>query len=143
MVNKYIWIMYVLSFLVICALLYVEWLLGLVFAVLFFAAFYIVRAADQKIAKAQYDYISTLSYRVERAGKEIFNNAPLGIIIYNEDYEIEWVNPYMAELDGEDAIAGKSLEIYSDDLIPALKTKKDEIWIVINHIHYKTRIDHE
>lgn len=139
--NKHLWTTYVLSFLVVCALFYFQWILGIVFAILFIVAFYLLRSEEKAIIKRQYDYIQSLSYQVENAGKEIFLNFPIGIIIYNEDYKIEWINPYMAELDGEDSIVNKSLEIYSEDLIPALKGDQEEVWLTINHLHYKTRID--
>src|SRR5690625_692530 len=139
--NKHIWILYVLSILVICVLFYFQKIISIVFAILFIVTFYFVNREEKNILNKQKDYITTLSYQVENAGEEIFFSIPIGIIIYNEHYNIEWVNPYIAELDGEEAILNKSLDVYSEELIPAIKSEKDEIWLTINHLHYKTKID--
>ncbi|GIN07572.1 cyclic-di-AMP phosphodiesterase GdpP [Shouchella clausii] len=42
-------------------------------------------------------YISTLSYRVNKAGEEAVTKLPVGIVLYNEDEVIEWVNPFVDE----------------------------------------------
>lgn len=140
-VNKHIWTTYVLSIIAICILFYFHWILGFVFAVFFALSFHFVKREEKVIQKKLNHHIATLSYKIENAGKETFFQLPIGIIIYNENFEIEWVNPYMKELDGEDSVVNKSLDIYSEELIPAIKDDEDETWVTIKHFHYKTFID--
>src|SRR5690625_3639099 len=66
---------------------------------------------------------------------------PIGIIIYNENYEIEWINPYIFQLNDREALQRQSLDVFSEELIAELKSDKDEIWLTINHLQFKTKID--
>src|SRR5690554_75656 len=35
-----------------------------------------------------------LSYHVNQVGDEIFNELPIGILAYDDDFEIKWINNY-------------------------------------------------
>lgn len=140
-VNKHIWTTYVLSVALICILFYFQWILGIVFAILLAISFLFVRREEKVIQNKLNHHISTLSYQIENAGKDTFFHLPIGIIIYNENFEIDWVNPYIKELIEVDSHVNKSLDIYSEEIIPILKDVHDEAWITINHFHYKMQID--
>ncbi|ARK32905.1 DHH family phosphoesterase [Halalkalibacter krulwichiae] len=61
-------------------------------------------------------YISTLSYRVSKAGEDAITNMPIGILLYNEEREIQWANPYISLYIASDVI-GKSLEEINEELL--------------------------
>ena len=46
---------------------------------------------------------------------------PIGIMLYNGDYYIEWANPYLSFCFGEETLAGKSLHDVGEFLIPMIK----------------------
>ena len=71
------------------------------------------RDAEQKEEVEK--YISTLSYRVKKVGEEtVITELPIGIMLYNGDYYIEWANPYLSFCFGEETLAGKSLHDVGD-----------------------------
>lgn len=141
--NNFIWATYVLSFIMICVLFYFHWIIGLVFAILFFISLFYYNREEKRIEKSQLDYMSQLSYQIKDAGQEVFLNMPIGIIIYDENFHIKWVNPYIHELsEHESSILGKSLDTFSEGFISQLKKEEDEIWLRINGIQLKTKIDH-
>ncbi len=77
------------------------------------------RAFRQDLTK----YVSTLSHRVKRAGSEVINELPIGILLYDEEKNIEWHNPYMLEITkAKETIIGKSLL----DVIPQLEQLNKE-----------------
>lgn len=90
----------------------------------------------------QKDYIATLSNKVDGIGKEILN-FPFGLIIYDENFKIEWVNAYMYRLNNQAPLLSKSVNIISPELIDDIQELKEDIWLTINHLQFKTIIDHE
>ena len=41
---------------------------------------------------------NSISYRVKNAGETSFNEMPLGIILFNDDFVIEWANNYAKKI---------------------------------------------
>lgn len=54
----------------------------------------------------------TLSHRVRKVGEEALLEMPVGILLYNESFEIEWVNPYLNQFVKEGTFVGKSLDVF-------------------------------
>lgn len=73
------------------------------------------------------EYISTLSYRVNKAGEEAVTRLPLGIILYNEEKQIQWANPFMSELI-KNQLVGTSLKELSSELHKEVKEQEPEIY---------------
>lgn len=141
-VSKQLWVTFVLSFIMLCFLFYYQWIIGLLFTILFLTVFYYVKREEERDREKQRNYISKLSFQVENAGRTIFLNLPIGILIYDQDFQIEWANPYMAEITHGEPLLKKSLDTFSDNLISQIKADKEEIWLTINHLQFKTKIDH-
>lgn len=76
---------------------------------------------DSRQRKEMEDYISTLSYRVKRVGEEALMEMPIGIMLINDEYFIEWTNPFLSSYFDEDTLIGKSLYEIADTLIPLIK----------------------
>ncbi|NRD77401.1 DHH family phosphoesterase [Bacillus sp. BRMEA1] len=66
-------------------------------------------------------YISTLSHRVKKVGEEALLELPIGIMLINEEYYIEWTNPFLSSCFDEDTLVGRSLYDVADHLIPLIK----------------------
>ena len=39
-----------------------------------------------------------ISYHINKAGDEVFNSLPIGIVIYDNDYMTSWANHYADEI---------------------------------------------
>ncbi|RDY71347.1 DHH family phosphoesterase [Halobacillus sp. SY10] len=138
--SGHLWIIYLISLLLLGFIWYYQWMLGLMMT-LFLAAsiFYSVRTEQNMINETE-EYISTLSYRVKKVGEEALLEMPIGIVLYSENYMIEWANPYMNKFTEEDTIVGESLKRLSDHLIPCVKDEEDEVWITIAGYKFQTII---
>ena len=42
-------------------------------------------------------HIESLSFRMKKVGEEAFLEMPIGILLINEQYMIEWANPFMLQ----------------------------------------------
>ena len=70
-------------------------------------------------------YISTLSHRVKKVGDEALLEMPIGILLYNEEHQIEWSNHYLADVLNEETLIGRHLNTISDGMISLLKGESE------------------
>ncbi|MEC5269070.1 DHH family phosphoesterase [Heyndrickxia coagulans] len=104
-----------------------------VLGALFYCAFYVEQRSNEEIER----YISNLSYRVKRVGEEALMEMPIGIMLYNEDYIIEWTNPFMASCFNEDTLVGRSLYDVAEVLLPLIKQEMHSETISLNERKYR------
>ncbi|SIS92209.1 DHH family phosphoesterase [Salimicrobium salexigens] len=127
--SGHLWVIYFLSVILLAFIWYYQWMFGLVMTLLLIGSiFYSIRTEQQVINDTE-EYISTLSYRVKKVGEEALLEMPIGIILYSDNYKVEWANPYMNKFVDGDTVVGSSLNELSEKLIPNIKENKDEAWI--------------
>ncbi len=139
-INNHIWIIYGLSIILLGFIYYFQWIIGIVMTILLGLAIYHSVRTEHRLQSLAEKYITTLSYRVKKAGEEALNEMPIGILLYSEEYEIEWTNPYVNSLSDEETLVGHDLNIISEDLIPAIKEQKDEFWFEHDARHFQAII---
>ncbi|API88301.1 hypothetical protein BKP56_02830 [Marinilactibacillus sp. 15R] len=62
-------------------------------------------------------YILNLSYRIKRGEQEALIKMPIGIILINQNEEVDWINPYMqTQLSNEESVLGKHVSEVNEDL---------------------------
>jgi c-di-AMP phosphodiesterase-like protein len=99
-----------------------QWLIGLVsLAIVGLLAFYTLQA-ETAFRKDLNTYIATISHRVKKAGTEVMNELPIGMLLYNEEKVIEWHNPYIGKMLGKESVIGESIH----ELFPDLKNRKEK-----------------
>ncbi|MFD1954634.1 DHH family phosphoesterase [Paenibacillus thailandensis] len=103
------------------ALAVYEWrlaLVGLLLAVVFAVYTVIAERTYRKEFKA---YLGTLNYRIKKSGESVIGELPFGIVLYNEEKQVEWHNPYVAQITGRESAVGMQLA----ELFPSLQQAKD------------------
>ncbi|ENH95960.1 DHH subfamily 1 protein [Gracilibacillus halophilus YIM-C55.5] len=132
---------YALSFLLLVVLFYYQWMIGLIMSVLYGVSLFYSFRKEKQFAKRTESYISTLSYRVKKVGEEALLEMPIGIILYGDDEQIEWANPYMSKFTDEETIVGENLNVLSDRISDALQEEQDSFWLTIDsydfHVYHK------
>lgn len=93
---------------------------------------YYMFSIDRRQRKELEEYIATLSYRIKRVGEEALLEMPIGIMLINDEYVIEWTNPFLASCFDEDTLAGRSLYNVAESLIPLIK-QEVETEIIMLH----------
>ncbi|RHW36125.1 DHH family phosphoesterase [Lysinibacillus yapensis] len=93
----------------------------------------------EKITFSQTEkHIETLSFRMKKVGSEALLEMPIGILLINDKFEIEWANPYMTDLFEGDSLIGEELFILSEELQSLTKSEeKRELIVSINERKYK------
>lgn len=141
--SKHLWLMYAVSIVLLGFIWYFEWILGIVMTVLLVLSFYYTIRIEKKLTDETERYISTLSYRVKKVGEEALLEMPIGIILYNDDFIVEWSNHYMNQFAEEETIVGESLNVISEELIPMIKENNEEFRIEIDDYAFQTIIRKE
>lgn len=141
--NKHLWGVYFLSVVLLICIWYFHWVIGLVMTIVLIITLSYTIRTEKVFRKKQQEYIARLSYRVENAGEEMFTEMPIGIILYNQEYEVEWANTYIQQYTQVDQILGKSLHVISDSLIPTIRDKKEKVYITLGDFHFLTIIKPE
>ncbi|TFJ91989.1 DHH family phosphoesterase [Lentibacillus salicampi] len=143
MLSSHLWVVYSLSVILLGFIWYFQWLIGLILTVVLGVSLYYSILAERKRQQDTENYIATLSHRVKRVGEEALLEMPIGIILFNDDYKIEWANPYMNRFTEDDTLVGKSLNILSDDLISRVKENNEDIWLDLDEHHFQMSIKKE
>lgn len=121
----------VLIFMLTVALAWYQWLFGLLGLVLGggVAAYGIL--AERAFRKDLNDYVLTLSHRIKSVGNEVIGQLPFGIIIFNEDKEVQWHNAFVASVIGRPTIVGEPLSTHFPILQQPIKDKEAGIEVTI------------
>ncbi|HLR53002.1 MAG TPA: DHH family phosphoesterase [Candidatus Avamphibacillus sp.] len=139
--SRHLWIIYLLSIVLLGVIWYFQWKLGLIMTLFMVVSFYYSIRTEKTIIHETEKYITTLSHRLKKVGEEALLEMPIGIILFSEDYQIEWTNTYMNHFSEEDSLIGKSLDFISEELIPIVNEDKKDAWIELDE--YSFQVTHK
>lgn len=112
---------------------YFQWIFGVIgFAILGVILYFLLRS-ESLMRRDLEQYVSTLSHRVKKVGEEALMEMPIGIILYNEEFQVEWANPYMTAFFKEETIIGRSLQDFAESLIPIIKQEIEVETVTIHN----------
>ena len=120
-INSFLYGLMGVTVLIIGILAYFNWLLSIVAVILTAVPFIFIFIIHQREKKEIEDYISTLSYRVKKVGEEALMEMPIGILLINDDYYIEWANPFISSCFEEETLIGRSLYDVAESIVPIVK----------------------
>jgi c-di-AMP phosphodiesterase-like protein len=83
---------------------------------------YYTMRAEKAFRKELNHYIGTISHRVKKAGIEVIQGLPIGILLYNEEKIIAWHNPFVAKMLGKESVIDEPLV----DVLPLFKNRKEK-----------------
>ncbi|MEK4231213.1 DHH family phosphoesterase [Solibacillus sp. FSL H8-0538] len=83
-------------------------------------------------------HIETLSFRMKKVGEEAFLEMPIGILLINGQYIIEWANPFMLQILDTETLIGQDMFVLSEGLYSLTKPEeKREITVTIRDRKYR------
>lgn len=143
-ISGYLGVMYIVSIILLVVIWYFQWILGLIMTFLLAVSFYYSFRKEKTMIHETEAYIATISHRVKKIGEEALLEMPIGIVLFNEDYFIEWSNPFMNDLTADvDTLVGKSLHVLSEELIPLIKENKTNQWVQLGGKTFQVTIRKE
>jgi len=124
-------------------LFYFHWIIGLAsFLLLGIIAYYLYKA-NSHLKREMEHYISTLSYRLKKVGEEALMEMPIGILLYNDEFQVEWANAYLSNCLDADTLVGRSLYEIEELIVPLIQQEVESDTITLNEQKYKVIIKRE
>lgn len=84
----------------------------------------------------------SISYRVSKAGEETFNDLPIAILLYSDEYQIDWSNKF-AKAVFISPLLNKDIFFIHQELFSQLQKKESEFDLYIYGKIYKCRVNYE
>lgn len=110
-----------------CALaISINLILGIGLTLLILGIIIFVIVTLDQISQDKVSYLSELSYRIKRSEQEALLKMPIGVLVLNDDDEVQWVNPTMQSYFGQEAVLGYKLQDITSELATVIQDKKDE-----------------
>ncbi|RSL28845.1 DHH family phosphoesterase [Salibacterium salarium] len=134
--------LFIVAALFISLLTVYQWVLGILGFILLALMLVYVLQARKAFERDLEKYITTLTHRVNKAGEEAVTQLPIGIILYDQDYQVQWANPFMMNYLPSEFL-GEPLDKIVDGLIPAVKKGDTETELTLNDRHYTIYIRQE
>lgn len=78
---------------------------------------------------------NNISYHVNQAGDEVFNELPVGILIYDENFEIKWANRY-AKSAFQSRLIDSSVDTIKENISMSLKAKEKKLTIKVDNRYF-------
>lgn len=90
-------------------------------------------------------YISNLSYRIKRGEQEALIRLPIGVVILNEDKEIEWTSPYLqANAQDNETMVGRKVTAVFDGIEEVMDNEEDSTGMIEwNDEHFLVRLEED
>ena len=136
-INYYIFGLMGVTVVILGIIAYYNWLLSLAGLFLSAPSFYFILTLENRQKKEIEKYISTLSYRVKKVGEEALMEMPIGIMLINDDYYIEWTNPFLASCFSEDTLVGRSLYDVAESVVPLIKQEVETEVITLHERKFR------
>ncbi|MGE7691026.1 DHH family phosphoesterase [Lysinibacillus sp. NPDC097214] len=90
--------------------------------------FVLLMAYTWKVEKITFEetekHIESISFRMKKVGEEALLEMPIGILLVNDQYEIEWSNPYMQGVLNMESLVGEGIVNISDDIYVLMKNEE-------------------
>ncbi|MCY8411216.1 cyclic-di-AMP phosphodiesterase GdpP [Bacillus spizizenii] len=129
-----------LSIITILISFYFNWILGTIEVLLLAVILFFIKRADSLIRQEIDAYISTLSYRLKKVGEEALMEMPIGIMLFNDQYYIEWANPFLSSCFNESTLVGRSLYDTCESVVPLIKQEVESETVTLNDRKFKVVI---
>lgn len=108
----------------------------LILSVVFFYLFTSGQKRRNKKLKERLKMWTDLSFYVNKAGDEVFNELPIGVLIYDSELEVKWSNPYALEIFDTKKIVDTDISELSKELATLIEDKKVRTIIEVNQEMY-------
>ncbi|MEK6190506.1 MAG: DHH family phosphoesterase [Carnobacterium alterfunditum] len=104
---------------------FVNFGIGLALLVIFIVVLFLLYDLLRKLTIENKKYISDLAFRIKRGEQEALIKMPIGILLFNENLQLQWINPYLQSHLGYQEVLGKQLEDVDSELAALVKESQD------------------
>ncbi|MFS0905612.1 DHH family phosphoesterase [Priestia aryabhattai] len=132
--------LYSIALILVGIVTYHNWIIGMIGFILLLACLFLYMRMERMLSDEFETYISMLSHRLKKVGEEALMEMPIGIMLFNDEYQIEWTNPFLASCLGEDTLVGRSLYDVAESIIPLIKQEVETEVVTLHDRKFKVVI---
>lgn len=125
----------------ICFLFLYKIYLGILFSLFYIVIAIINYRSIKLLNEKRQQHIQEISIQIDKANKKAYLDMPIGMIIYNENYVIEWVNPYFSNIYPSSLTEETLQNVFSTNFVQAIRQGEEETWLDVGDLHFKVIID--
>ena len=134
----------ILAILTASLFFYFNLIVGFIYVIIATGAIAYAWHIEKKVFEQTEQHIETLSFRMKKVGEEAFFELPIGILLFDDQYKIEWANPFVNQMLNVDSLVGEDMLILSDGLNSLIKSEeKMEITITVRDRKYRVLFKRE
>ncbi|MEH7512585.1 DHH family phosphoesterase [Gottfriedia acidiceleris] len=126
-----VYLLTALSVFLIGTVVYIQPKIGIIFIVIFLCVIFLVVKLEIKYRYVLDMYIESIMSRVKNLSNEAITEMPIGVLLYDREYHIEWGNQYILNILDDRSLIGKHIYDLSEGLM-ALISKKEKKEDVLN-----------
>lgn len=109
-----------------------SWKIGIALVLVILLVLWLLNYSSDYIIEETNRYVSDLSYRIKKGEQEALIQMPIGILLYNDEQEIQWANPYLLKYFEKKDILGRKIKDVDEELYDWMqKYKKDEVTRIV------------
>ena len=113
-----------LSIVTAAVLFYYNIWFGIAFTLIVAFALYYGWKAEKLTYDETESHIEALSYRMKKVGEEAFLQMPYGILLVNDQFIIEWANPFIREITAIESLIGEEVSLLSESFYRFMKPEE-------------------
>lgn len=139
-----VYLLTALSVFLIGTVVYIQPKIGIIFIVIFLCVIFLVVKLEIKYRYVLDMYIESVMSRVKNLSNEAITEMPIGVLLYDREYHIEWGNQYILNILDDRSLIGKHIYDLSEGLMALIskKEKKEDV-LNINKRTYRVVIKRE
>ena len=131
-------ILTILAILTASLFMYFNVIVGFIYGIIATVVIAYAWYSEIKVFEQTEKHIETLSFRMKKVGEEAFFELPIGILLINDQYKIEWANPFVTKMLDVESLIGEDMFILSDGMYSLIKPEeKIEITITVRERKYR------
>ena len=142
-IKRHMWLAVIVALMLLSVLFYYQWIVGTIATIIVILASIYIIIGEKKLVEEMQTFVENITYQIDEAGDEVFFRLPIGIIVYNDAYKIEWFNPYVQTLFPEQSLTNQSLTLLSENILRDLEKEQAYSWLYIDDFIYFIQIDYE
>ena len=97
---------------------------GIIASILITTLFYDKQSKKVKRLENRLDSWNNISYHVREAGDLAFNELPIGILVYDDDYVVRWANKNMKNI-FHDSLIDRLIKDISEEILINIRSKEE------------------
>lgn len=121
----------------------IEWPIGLLLLLFIILVIYYFYSNAEKFIRSINQVASEISISVRDLEEDALLRSPIGVLMYNENKRVSWVNPAMQRLFGTENILGKEIDAVNDMLSEFIKVDEGRKWEFVEVGEFSYKVQHQ